>query len=235
MLVFYHARTRPRMSSSGTQLTFAEVAESWPVADGPVRDRAARPVRAADTRKLAELMKQLRSVLDDSPALRRVFWREAKGRWRPKNPVPDGASVRVASRLVREAILDRLAAKVEAGELDLDEDDNAMGEVAITQGEYATLLHWMMPEEFPAELPAAAAVDAPPGSPAKLAVMADRLRRGESLYHAGDPGMSSGGKVAEVVTRGNRGNRRYDHTHADRMVVGWVTRTAAEPGDDDAD
>ena len=35
-----------------------------------------------------------------------------------------------------------------------------------------------------------------------------------------------------MVTRGNRGNRRYDHTHADRMVVGWAARTAAESGDD---
>jgi hypothetical protein len=43
------------MSSSGTQLTFAEVAESWPVADGPVRDRAARPVRAADTLSLIHI------------------------------------------------------------------------------------------------------------------------------------------------------------------------------------
>lgn len=195
-----------------TQLTFAEVSDSWPAAGEVVRDRKAVAAPRGVRRHMDALLAQLGPILTKHPELRRAFWRAARA-WRPLNPVPDGGAVRVASRQVREAVLDRLHARVEAGDIDLDEDDNATGEVAITQGEFVTLLGWMFPEDYPEVSPPAATVDAPPGCPAKLAVMADRLARGEELFHPGDAGLSSGGRRAAVVERRNGTGRR---------VVGWA-------------
>lgn len=136
------------------------------------------------------------------PEFAQLFVDELRAGVRPDPP--DGGAIKAAITAVRTGVIDRLHAMIDAGTIDLDNDDRAEGAVQITVGELLTLLKGMFPDDFKDGLPAPPPTAAVPGSDAKIEVMAARVEAGQAIFAAGDADLAG----AVIVERKNGSGKK---------------------------
>lgn len=110
--------------------------------------------------------------------LARVLSGEARRRRPPK------ATLRATPLTI---LLDRVEAAVQAGVIDVLDDGKPAAEIAVTSAELALLFQILFPEEWPSLAPVSAPARAAPGSAGRIEEYAQRVARGEKLYHPADP------------------------------------------------
>jgi hypothetical protein len=101
--------------------------------------------------------------------------------------LPGHPAFPLASGMVEEAILDRIDTAMGGGIM--SEHETPAGPTLVVRGGLMALMRIVAPHHYESRLPPCLKTDTRPGTPERLAVYAQRFRKGETLFNDRDAGL----------------------------------------------